>query len=473
MTTSKRTATRRNAPALVVVLSFLIAACRQDESPAAPTPPATTPAAGEVRVRHADGSGLQPLPNSGGGASGWAPAWSPDGKWIAHIIHQNDNNWPLYIIGSDGENRQQILTGDLYHFPAWSPDGTQIAYSLDGDIWVTRVSMDGNTANITDQRQLTFLERQYASVSSWSPDGQQIVFASQMGDALGTASYFDPNSSEIYVVNVDGTGLHKLTENSISDSGPDWSPDDSRIAFTSARAGDYEIYTMNPDGSNIQQLTDDNASDGSPTWSPDGTRIAFVSDRDGNNEIYVMEADGSNQTRLTDTSTRDFLPTWKPEMTLSVSSDGLLLAVPHGNPPELDGVLSPGEWDNALRQELTDNGDLFLMQDSDYLYLGAHENLDNLTVTSVCLEHEGRISIFHSSGSLGTAVFAPGENGWQLTQPFTWGLYGVTSNTAAAERQRQAYLEANGWLIAAFFLTVHQRSRLATAWRSCATRSSP
>ena len=361
---------------------------------------------------------MQSLPNSGGGASGWAPDWSPDGKWIAYIIHQNDNNWPLYIIGSDGENRQQILTGDLYHFPAWSPDGTQIAYSRNGSIWVTRISMDGNAAIITDQRQLTFLERQYASVSSWSPD-------------------------------------------------------DSRIAFTSARAGDYDIYTMNPDGSNIQQLTDDNASDGSPTWSPDGTRIAFVSDRDGNNEIYVMEADGSNQTRLTDTSTRDFLPTWKPEMTLSVSSDGLLLAVPHGNPPELDGVLSPGEWDNALRQELTDNGDLFLMQDSDYLYLGVHENLDNLTVTSVCLEHEGRISIFHSSGSLGTAVFAPGENGWQLTQPFTWGLYGVTSNTAAAERQRQAYLEANGWLIAAFFLTVHQRSRLATAWRSCATRSSP
>jgi hypothetical protein len=203
---------------------------------------------------------------------------------------------------------------------------------------------------------------------------------------------------------------------------------------------------MNTDGGNIQQLTDDNASDGSPTWSPDGTRIAFVSDRDGNNEIYVMEADGSNQTRLTNTSTRDFLPTWKPEMTLSVSSGGLLLTVPHGNPPALDGILSPGEWDNALRQEFTDNGDLFLMQNSGYLYLGVHENFDDLTVTSVCLEHEGEISIFHSSGSLGTAVFAPGENGWQLTQPFAWGLYGVTSNTAAAERQRQAYLEANGWL---------------------------
>jgi Tol biopolymer transport system component len=400
----------------------------------------------EIELMNADGSALQALANSGGGASGWAPAWSPDGKWIAYIVHQNDNNWPMYIIRSDGSNRQQVLTGDLYHFPAWSPDGTQIACSRNGNMWIMHISLDGDTANITDQRQLTFLDRQYASVSSWSPDGQQIVFVSQMGDARGTASYDDPNSSEIYMINIDGTGLHKLTENDVSDSEPDWSPFSNQIVFTSARDGDYEIYSMNTDGSNIQQLTDNPASDDCPAWSPDGTQIAFVSNRDGNNEIYIMDSDGSNQTRLTDTPTLDFLPTWRPERSLSISTDDLTAIVPLGNPTALDGLFSPGEWERGLRQEFTDGGEVFLMQSNDYLYLGVHENFDDLTVTSVCLEHENEISIFHSSGSLGTAIFAPVENGWQLTQPFKWGLYGVTSNTTSAERQRQAYLAANGWL---------------------------
>ena len=82
------------------------------------------------------------------------------------------------------------------------------------------------------------------------------------------------------------------------------------IAFTSDRDGNNEIYLMNPDGSGQTRLTDNGAQDYFPTWSSDGTRIAFVSDRDGNNEIYVMKADGSRQTRLTNNSTDDELPAW-------------------------------------------------------------------------------------------------------------------------------------------------------------------
>ncbi len=260
----------------------------------------------------ADGSGLEALPNSGGYGSGWAPAWSPDGNWIAYIVHQSDSNWPLYIIGADGSNRQLLLNGDLCHFPAWSPDGTQISFSRNGNIWVGTLTFDGVTASLRDLRQLTFLEQQDASLSSWSPDGTQIVFASQMGDPHGTSSYYDPNSGEIYLINSDGTGLVQLTDDGFEDNAPDWSPDGSRIVFISARDGDYEVCTMDPDGSNIQQLTNNSAGEGSPTWSPDGTKIVFFSDRDGNNEIYVMDADGSNQTRMTETDTIDFMPTWRP-----------------------------------------------------------------------------------------------------------------------------------------------------------------
>jgi hypothetical protein len=194
------------------------------------------------------------------------------------------------------------------------------------------------------------------------------------------------------------------------------------------------------------QLTDNSVSDSSPAWSPDGKKIAFVSDRDGNFEIYTMDISGGGQTRLTNTSTRNFNPAWEPETTSSVPPGASLLTVPQGNPPELDGKLSPGEWDSALRQQFTDNGELFLMQNGGYLYLGMHENFKGVTVTSVCLEHEGEISILHSSGSLGTAIFKSDGKDWQLTQPFKWDLYEVTSNTPSAEQKRKAFLENNGWL---------------------------
>ena len=87
---------------------------------------------------------------------------------------------------------------------------------------------------------------------------------------------------------------------------------EKRIAFVSARDGNYNIYAMNIDGTGQTRLTHNPASDWSPAWSPDGTKIAFVSDRDGNLEIYVMNADGAGQSPLTDGLQDDFNPVWQP-----------------------------------------------------------------------------------------------------------------------------------------------------------------
>ena len=89
---------------------------------------------------------------------------------------------------------------------------------------------------------------------------------------------------------------------------PAWSPDGSRIAWSSERDGNREIYVMDADGSNPTNLTGDPGYDSSPAWSPDGQRILFNSRRDGNLEIYVMDADGSNQVRLTRNATSDGFP---------------------------------------------------------------------------------------------------------------------------------------------------------------------
>ena len=97
-----------------------------------------------------------------------------------------------------------------------------------------------------------------------------------------------------------------------SPTAPPVAPAIGKIAFVSNRDGNREIYVMNADGSGQTRLTNNPTFDFPPAWSPDGSRIAFGSDRDGNVDIYVMNADGSGLIRLTDNPARDSRPAWSP-----------------------------------------------------------------------------------------------------------------------------------------------------------------
>jgi Tol biopolymer transport system component len=131
---------------------------------------------------------------------------------------------------------------------------------------------------------------------SWSPDGEKIAFDNSGDNSIVT--------SEIYVMNSDGSGQTRLTDNDAADEDPSWSPDGEKIAFDSVgEDGNSQIYVMNAaDGSDVTRLTDG----GSPSWSPDGEKIAFARDDD----IYVMNSDGSGQTRLT---VGGGSPSWSPD----------------------------------------------------------------------------------------------------------------------------------------------------------------
>jgi 6-phosphogluconolactonase (cycloisomerase 2 family) len=141
---------------------------------------------------------------------------------------------------------------------------------------------------------------------SFSPDGSKIIFASNRD-----------GNWEIYIMNIDGSGQTRLTNTPEFDEYPCFSPDGTKIAFTSTHGANYEIYIMNADGTGKTRLTNNPASDNCPSFSPDGTKIAFMSTRDigGNTEIYVMNADGTGQTRLTNNPASDEYPSFSPDGT--------------------------------------------------------------------------------------------------------------------------------------------------------------
>ena len=132
----------------------------------------------------------------------------------------------------------------------------------------------------------------------------------------------------IYVVNVNGNNLVRLTQKSTSSGSPSWSPDGRKIAFTSDRDGNFDIYVMTADGKNLTQLTNDLlVTNVEPSWSPDGRQIAFASDREGYYDLYIMTSNGDSLKNLTQNPAgHDIFASWQPEP-FAVSSEGKLVTV--------------------------------------------------------------------------------------------------------------------------------------------------
>jgi Tol biopolymer transport system component len=260
---------------------------------------------GEIYVMNPDGSGQQNITNSP--ASETRPAFSPDGKKIAFVKDFKG----ISVMNPDGTGLAQILDGassglgSITSFPDWSPDGKKIVFNA-----IPKGSPDGAdiySINV-DGTGLTRLTTNPANDSSpaWSPDGTKIAFSSIRDAVPNEVNY------EIYVMDADGSNQTRITNNTKFDSGPAWSPDGARIAFTSRRDDNFEVYVMNADGSNPARLTNNGEQDSDPKWSPDGTKIAFMTSRDGRfGEIYTMNSDGTGLVNLTNADGFDMDPSWQ------------------------------------------------------------------------------------------------------------------------------------------------------------------
>ncbi|MGZ5384413.1 MAG: TolB family protein [Acidimicrobiia bacterium] len=174
------------------------------------------------------------------------------------------------------------------------------------------------------------------------------IVCSPPGGRIAFVSTRDGNA-EIYVINGDGSGLRRLTNDPAGDGGPDWSPDGSRIAFVSNQSGESALYVMNADGSGVVRLTSNSGFTGfisQPKWSPDGTRIAFTGFGQ-KPDVYIVNADGSGLRTLTSEGLENSRPDWSPDgsrlafvqetefhkqvMLINVDGSGLMPLTPNPN----------------------------------------------------------------------------------------------------------------------------------------------
>ncbi|MBC8098212.1 MAG: PD40 domain-containing protein [Armatimonadetes bacterium] len=187
-----------------------------------------------------------------------------------------------------GDSSNEGLQFDFSRDVAFDPTGARIAFIRDVDVAgvlvpevFTASSDDPNSAV-----QITTLGVPDTASPSWSPDGTQIAFASGA----------DSVSTEIWLMNADGGSLRKLTDNTVADREPAFSPVTPLIAYTTDQDSPgtvTELYlmTLNPDATvSTQRLTDAAGSSYSPSWSQNGRLMVFASDRDGAGDIYVMDA---------------------------------------------------------------------------------------------------------------------------------------------------------------------------------------
>lgn len=250
-----------------------------------------------------DGTGYSAISNTQNGTD---PAWSPDRKKIAWVI-PSGSGAGLYVSSANGGQRTRIYNGPAAA-PAWSPSGTKIAFhgAVAGGTHV--LVIDANGSNLQQATAVGTVN----SHPTWSADGTKIAFFSNRSP--GPA---------ILVMNADGTQRQRI-RSCYGCSSLSWSPviGDRRIAYSIS--GDVSgvpyaaIGVINSDGTvpfpGPDQLVyghSHGTTDLQPSWSPDATRLIFTSNMlGGTRELIVVNADGTSPVRLTTTAAVETAPAW-------------------------------------------------------------------------------------------------------------------------------------------------------------------
>jgi Tol biopolymer transport system component len=299
----------------------------------------------EIWIVNPDGSGLRRVAPARVNYLDYDPSWSPDGSKLLFSqcapLHGELCNgvYSIWSVNRDSSQRRQLSPvcspGAITPSPA-CPNDSQASYAPDGR-HIADLRFDGTVMGIViaDSRFQGLQEmfpfgraRAPGGIDAvaWSPDGTQLAFSIENH---GGNPQLPRNGRAVYIINIDGTGLHRLTPWKLNAGGVGelaWSPG-KHILFRSITAPPHNepnlatgnIYTIQPNGKGLQQLTHFPVGTGVQlgSYSPDSREIVFsttagatLSPSSDWPDLFLMNADGSHIHRLTRTENWEGTAAW-------------------------------------------------------------------------------------------------------------------------------------------------------------------
>lgn len=294
--------------------------------------------------------------------------WSPDGKRIAYIKPGGSHGDSLYIADAEGQHERELVKQEgarHLHWARWSHDGRHVYFNYgfaNGNTEPTeifRVAVDGGApeAVIATSRRAVFPlpgPEGRTLFYGGNPDSAELNlrrrdlvtggderltfgvgeygYPAMSGDGrrlVATASDLRQTLQRVTVQFDTPPVLMALTEGYTGDLDPVWSPDGTRLVFSSSRTGQRNIWWANPEMTRPVALTSGSGIDEWPVFSPNGSQVAFVSDRNGQRGIWTVAADGGTP-RFVAAVRALTTPSWSPDGTR------LVYSAPGGELPQME-----------------------------------------------------------------------------------------------------------------------------------------
>ncbi|GIU68566.1 MAG: hypothetical protein KatS3mg001_416 [Candidatus Pacearchaeota archaeon] len=253
---------------------------------------------------------------------------SQEGEFVAALVYENQNLRKTFNIENDFEFSFTNPTNKNAYYRAYLGPRLNIMFygvigpSLRLDPYLQLASEDSLWSFYGGIESWIILKKDVLSevlpnIAERIFDYRKTLKQGKLEDTVNEEILFvstrDKNE-EIYAIKPDGTGLRRITNNSIPDRYPSWSPDRSKITYISRSNLGNDVFVMNSNGSNIVRLTNDSNDEYLPKWSPDGKSILYIKNVNGKYSLYVMNSDGSNQREIKTALNDDILyASWSPD----------------------------------------------------------------------------------------------------------------------------------------------------------------
>jgi TolB protein len=244
-----------------------------------------------------------------------------------YFVSNRSGHKEIWSMNYDGSDQKEFTVyRSITSFPVLSADGTKIAFTTYPLLPSSRAAPDSPRSSIAAPRENLGSPQIYVHSLE---TGRKLVYYNQQA-SMNAASDFLPDSrhlliystagggySQIYMTDIDGGGLRRITHSTALEVEAKVNPKTGTdVVFVSGRGGLPQIYKMNIDGTDVSRLTTGEGEAVNPAWSPDGQHIAFAWTRGfepGNYNIFVMDVATRDVVQLTHGAGRNENPVWAPD----------------------------------------------------------------------------------------------------------------------------------------------------------------